>query len=158
MKKLILSESKLGKTVLAGKKFNKNEIIIEFTGLIMKRDELPDLINPEDDRYLQIGVDKYLGPSGYFDDYFNHSCNPNAGIRIIEDKFFLIAIKDINLKEEITWDYSTTMDEDNWEMNCECGDKNCRKKIRDFKYLSEYIKKRYIRLNIVPDFILKNLT
>ncbi len=157
MTKLVLGESKLGKVVLAGKRFNKNEIIIEFTGLIMKRDELPDLINPEDDRYLQIGADKYLGPSGDFDDYFNHSCNPNAGIIIIEDKFFLIAIKNINPKEEITWDYSTTMDEDNWEMNCDCGDKNCRKKIRDFKYLSKDIQKKYISLNIVPDFILKNL-
>lgn len=63
-----------------------------------------------------------------------------------------MAIKDIEKGEEITWDYSTTMDEDIWEMDCNCGSKKCRKRIRDFKYLPKEIKERYVKLGIVPDY------
>lgn len=101
----------------------------------MKRKELPELVTPEDDRYIQVGKDKYLGPSGDYDDFFNHSCNPNSGIKIKGNRVILIAIKNIKKGKEITWDYSTTMDEDEWEMCCMCKIKNCRKIIRDFKYL-----------------------
>ena len=67
------------------------------------------------------------------------------------------SIKDIKKGEEITWDYSTTMDEDKWEMDCVCQSKNCRKRIKDFKYLPKEIQQKYIKLGIVPDYILENL-
>lgn len=89
---------------------------------------MPKLIKPEYDRYIQVGEDKYLGPSGDFDDFINHSCDPNSGIQIKGKKVVLLAIKDIKQNEEITWDYSTTMDEDDWEMDCQCGCLKCRKK------------------------------
>ena len=154
---LILGQSKLGKAVFANKDFKKGEEIIKFRGQPMKRRELPELIVPEDDRYIQVGKDKYLGPSGDFDDFFNHSCNPNSGIKIIGKRVILIAIKDIKKEKEVTWDYSTTMNEDEWEMDCMCKSKNCRKKIRDFKYLPKEIQQKYIELEIVPKYILKNL-
>jgi len=53
-----------------------------------------------------------MGPSGGVDDFFNHSCDPNAGLQIDGQKVWLVAIKNITQGEEITWDYSTTMDED----------------------------------------------
>lgn len=157
MSKLRVGKSRLGKAVFANTDFKTGEVIIEFKGKLMKRKELPDLLTPEDDRYVQVGNDQYLGPSGDFDDLINHSCNPNSGIRIIKKKVMLLAIKNIKKDEEITWDYSTTMDEDNWELNCLCKSKNCRKRIRDFKYLPKKIQKKYIKLRIVPNYILKNL-
>jgi hypothetical protein len=157
MNKLILGESKLGKAVFANKDFKKGEDIIDFKGQLMKRKELPEIVNPEDDRYIQVGKDKYLGPSGDFDDFFNHSCDPNSGIKIIGDRVVLFAIKKIKKDEEITWDYSTTMDEDEWEMDCMCKCKNCRKRIRDFKYLPKEIQQKYIRLEIVPEYIKESL-
>ena len=69
----------------------------------------------------------------------------------------LVAIMDIHEGEEITWDYSTTMNEDDWEMDCVCGSKNCRGRIRDFKYLPENVQQKYINLRIVPKYILENL-
>ena len=44
------------------------------------------------------------------------------------------------------------MNEDNWEMNCKCGSKNCRKIIKNFKYLPKKIQQKYIKLKIVPDY------
>lgn len=105
---------------------------------------------------MQIGENLYMGPSGNIDDFFNHSCNPNSGLKINGKKVFLIAIEDIKKDDEITWDYSTTMDEDDWEMDCNCDSKNCRGRIRDFKYLPSDIQKRYLDLGIVPEYISKN--
>lgn len=153
MASLTLGQSKFGMAVFANKDFKNGENIIVFNGKLMKGEELPELTNPEDDRYIQIGKNEYLGPSGSFDDFFNHSCNPNCGLRFEGGKVILIAIKNIKKGEEIVWDYSTTMDEDNWEMDCMCGNKNCRKRIRDFKYLPEKIQQKYLRLGIVPEYI-----
>ncbi len=99
----------------------------------------------------------YVGPSRDLDDFVNHSCNPNSGIKVTNRKVILIAIKNIQEGQEITFDYSTTMDEDDWEMDCNCGSQYCRKKIKDFKHLSKKIQEKYIRLGIVPKFILKNI-
>jgi len=96
-----------------------------------------------------------MGPSGEVDDFFNHSCDPNAGLKITVTKAVLIAIKDISPGQEITWDYSTTMDEDDWEINCNCGSNNCRGKIRDFKYLPPEIQQKYLTLDIVPEYIVR---
>lgn len=82
--------------------------------------------------------------------FANHSCDPNAGVR---NDVELIALKNIKAGEEIYFDYSTTMDEDYWEMQCGCGSVNCRKTIRDFKYLPSHVKRKYLELNVVQKFI-----
>jgi len=102
-----------------------------------------------------------MGPSGGIDDFFNHSCEPNAGLVIKEKKIFLKAIKNIKKGSEITWDYSTTMYEaefpDKWEMDCVCGSKKCRQRIVDFKELPKKIQLRYIKAGVVPAYILARL-
>ena len=42
-----------------------------------------------------------MGPSGEVDDFFNHSCDPNAGLKITATKAVLVAIKDIPPGQEI---------------------------------------------------------
>jgi len=143
--------------VFARRKILKGETIIQFSGKLFRNEEIPPLKNPEDDRYIQIGPNQYLGPSGDFDDYFNHSCDPNAGVSFRREGEFLMAIRDIAQGEEITWDYSTTMDEDDWEMDCACGSAICRKRVRDFKYLPDELKKKYAAFGIVPDYNLRYL-
>jgi len=63
--------------------------------------------------------------------------------------------RDIFKGQEITWDYSTTMDEDDWELDCVCANALCRGKVRDFKYLPNELKSKYTHLGIVPDYNLK---
>lgn len=67
-------------------------------------------------------------------------------------------MRDIKKDEECTFDYSTTMDEDDWEMDCSCGSKNCRHQIRDFKYLPKKLQEKYIEMGIIPDYIVKIVT
>ena len=96
---------------------------------------------------LQIGPDLYIGESGAADDFVNHCCDPNAGGCVIDGHDVrLIATRDIAIGEQITFDYSTTMDEDDFEFDCLCGSSQCRGLIRDFKHLPANIKARYTRL------------
>ena len=152
---LILKKSKNGQGVFANKNFKKGEKIVEFTGKLLAYEEFPKHYIPLEEHCVQIGRNIYLGPSGGIDDFFNHSCAPNSGLLIKGKKAFLIAIKNIKKGNEIAWDYSTTMDEDCWEIKCSCGSKNCRKKIRDFKYLDKKLQQKYIKLGIVPEYLRK---
>jgi len=155
MNTLILKKSKNGKGVFANKDFKKNEQVIEFKGKLLKYRQFPSHYTKFEDHCAQIGKNLYIGPSGKIDDFFNHSCSPNSGLRIKGRKAFLVAIKNIKKGGEITWDYSTTMDEDSWEIECDCGNKNCRKRIRDFKYLPKKIQQKYARLEIVPKYLVE---
>ena len=101
---------------------------------------------------LQIGPNLYIGESGNADDFVNHSCEPNAGMRIKALEVKLIAIREIAAGEQITFDYSTTMDEDDFEFQCLCGSPACRGIIRDFKHLPAELRRRYVELNIVPQY------
>ena len=73
---------------------------------------------------------------------FNHSCNPNAGVRKTNELF---ALSDIKNGEEITYDYSLTIAPTDWKMKCLCGSNNCRKILGDIlsvpKKQLEYYKK-----------------
>lgn len=150
---LVVKSTKNGKGVFATKHFQTDEILLEFRGELFTYKELPVPYDKVEDRYVQVGKDLYMGPSGSTDDFLNHSCAPNAGLKIIREKVFLIAIQEIESGEEITWDYSTTMDEDDWEMHCKCGSSNCRGQIRDFKYLSRDVQKKYLDLGVVPRYV-----
>jgi len=145
----VVKKCRLGKGLFAAREIKKGEIILEFNGRVMSGNEV--LKSGRESYPIQIGADKYMdwGKPG---EIINHSCNPNAGVKSNNQ---VIAIKDIKKGEEITWDYSTSMDEDDWEMDCKCGSKNCRKRIRDFKYLPKSLQKKYLKLGIVQGFIAK---
>lgn len=98
---------------------------------------------------LQIGIREYIWVKKRPQCYINHSCDPNAGLR---DGTELHALRDIEAGEEITFDYSTTMDEDDWEMDCRCGSPNCRHWVRDFRHLPRDTQSRYEELGIVGTF------
>lgn len=155
---LILMQSKIceGKGVFANKEFKENQKILEFRGDLFTKEQLPNIYSDkaEDDRYIQIGANLYIGPSGDLDDLVNHSCNPNCYVKIEGRRAYLVALTNIKSREEITWDYSTTMYNFDWSMECNCGSKNCRKVIKEFKFLPNDLKKKYAELGILPDYIL----
>ena len=78
-------------------------------------------------------------------DFFNHSCDPNAGVN---GQIFLVAVRDINKGEEITFDYAMTISESVgsnivFEMDCNCGYENCRKKITENDWKLPELRERY---------------
>jgi len=85
----------------------------------------------------------------------NHSCNPNAGIRNQSD---LYALKDINIDEEITYDYSITSGvNDTWAMSCGCSSEICRQTIGNILTIPLDTLSKYLELNALPDFIKSQL-
>ena len=157
MSEFTLRKKSYGYAVYSKKFYSQGSPIMRFTGKIIHYKDLPAIENESDDRYVQVGPKSYMGPSGGQDDLVNHSCEPTAGLRFTNNEIMLIAIVDIKPGDEITWDYSTTMDEDDWEMDCECGSSRCRRRIRDFKHLPLALRHRYARLGIVPPYLLKFL-
>jgi len=101
---------------------------------------------------LQIGANRYYDtqPPGIF---VNHSCQPNAGIRQDRD---LVALRPIQAGEEICFDYSTTMEEQSFTMNCGCGTLRCRRVIADFSTLPREVQEEYLDNGIVMGFIARN--
>ncbi len=71
--------------------------------------------------------------------FMNHSCNPNAGIR---GQLTFVALRDIRLDEEVTYDYATT---DNYyhKMKCTCDAENCRKIITGKEWKRKDIQRKY---------------
>jgi len=56
--------------------------------------------------------------------YINHSCEPNAFMKVLYGHVLFIALRDIAPGEEITIDYESTLHSD--DKRCICGTKDCR--------------------------------
>lgn len=104
---IYIAESKInGKGSFASRQIKRGEVINIIGGTEYSEREVDDLIEKgklrvDDD--FQIDEDKFLVGPGK--DYFtNHSCDPNAGIKNVKQ---IVAIRDIEIDEEITIDYST---------------------------------------------------
>ena len=86
---------------------------------------------------VQVGPDAHVSPEGDTPGhgcwrYLNHSCTPNAWLRGRE----LVALRDIQAHEDLTFDYNTT----EWELAepfaCHCGSATCLGTVRGFAHLS----------------------
>jgi hypothetical protein len=148
-----VAQSSLGKAVYATQAFPAGATLMEFTGPRYHGSEIHSNRWGEDDRFVQIDIDHYMGPSGGLDDLVNHSCNPNAGLRFSEDGVFLIAIRPIQSGDEVCWDYSTTLSNTSFYMHCQCGASECRHVIGDFAFLEPELQDHYRALNLVPTYL-----
>jgi hypothetical protein len=145
---LKVSDCNVGRGLFARRAFTPGELIIVFGGPRFDRNHgIHDTESGAN--LLQTGWRTYIlpEPPALF---ANHSCNPNAGL--INGRR-MVAIRPIAENEEIRFDYSTTMAENFWTMDCRCGDPACRKVVTDFKYLPPEVQSRYLKLGIVPRFI-----
>lgn len=107
----------------------------------------------EDDP-LQVADDVYLILE-YASKAINHSCNPNTALRNTSD---LHALKEISPGEELTYDYSTSVGvDDDWQMHCKCGAKNCRKIVGNILTIPDKVLQKYKKANGLQDFILQQL-
>jgi SET domain-containing protein len=147
-KGLVVAPCDVGLGVFALRRFREGERLVRFNGTITDRLD-PIHHTPDGANLLQIGRERYLYPRPTAI-YVNHSCRPNAGLRGTRT---LVALRDIEPGEEIRFDYSTSMDEELWTMQCACGHSDCRGVIGDFKYLAPELQERYIAMGIVPRFV-----
>lgn len=115
-----------------------------------------DVLGVDDGAYLVLSE---------LDRCFNHSCDPNAVVMGAGDRVEFVAIRSIRPGDEITFDYSTTMHDDEdaivaagrtvWRCECSCGAANCRGQIDQFRTLAPEVRTRYLENGWAPDFIVR---
>lgn len=135
--KVVIADSAIhGRGMFAKEKIFKGEVVFVKGGHILKREQLfsSDKINS----YLPIDDNYFIAAENSEEEaeiklYNNHSCNPNCGIR---GEITFIAIRDIEIGEELTCDYAF-IDNEDYEFSCSCGSDNCRKTVtgRDWEIL-----------------------
>jgi SET domain-containing protein len=126
-----------GHGVFSAEPIPSGAAILQFTGPVLRPAEVHDGLY-----HLQIEENLYLGPSGAADDFVNHSCVPNAGFH---SGLTLVAMRDIAAGEEITWDYSTAIDEEGFSgFACRCGAIGCRGVVQSFRDLNTAIQSRLL--------------
>ncbi len=138
-----------GKGVFAKEKIKKGEIVNISGGIVITEKEYKELEKKfgEFVRHytLQISEGFYLicslGENELEkDDFFNHSCNPNCGI---VGQIVMVAMRDIEPGEELTYDYAMTDSDPDDFMVCHCGSKNCRKIITGNDWKNPKLQKKY---------------
>jgi hypothetical protein len=149
---VIVKDAKFGKGIFTTSDLPKNAVLFKITGNPICFQQTLELGSNEC-YTLQTGINKYIIPDHPFH-LSNHSCLPNCGIN---RKMEFITLRDVKAGEELCWDYSTSMMERHWVMQCECGHNECRLLIQDFDLLPDHIQKKYIQMNIVLPFIVEEL-
>jgi hypothetical protein len=142
-----------GTGVFADRAYARGEEIIGIHGPVHSGAEL-DSIGFRPGYPLQIDLDRYMVVEAPFV-YCNHSCDPNGGITA---ELKLVAVRDIAAGEEICFDYSSTMLEDNsWTMECGCRAANCRGRVEDFDRLPPQAQRHLLdEVGVLP-FIVRAL-
>jgi hypothetical protein len=157
---LLVAPARNGLGLKAARSFDRCETLIKLEGRVVHHGLL---WRRQGSRFsancIRFGPETYLDPRDGFGAYLNHSCAPNAGIRKSRNQLFLFAARRISAGSEIVIDYSTTIgDDDIWTMRCRCGSDECRRIIRNFGSLTEDLRRRYLRMGLVPPYIVRTLT
>jgi SET domain-containing protein len=143
--------------VYALERVNKGELVSLWGGKIVHKKQLDPSMPRFTQRVLQIDEDLYIltAEEKEPNDCFNHSCEPNLGF---SGQIGLVAMRDIEAGEELTFDYAMSDGEPYDEFDCYCGTVSCRHKItgNDWKlpelwmrylgYFSPYLAKRIEKL------------
>jgi len=121
------SSSIEGRGLFAKASIARGEAVVVKGGHVMtqaQRDAVAERLGPAE---IQIADDLFIGPvteaereGGMM--HLNHACDPNLGIR---GQIVFVALRDIEIDEELTFDYAMS-DDEAWEMACECGSPQCR--------------------------------
>ena len=139
--------------VFARERILKDELVSSWGGRITHKDELDPTMSRFTQRVVQIDEELYLLTAREKEpnDCFNHSCDPNLGFF---GQIALVAMRDIEVGEELTFDYAMSDGGPYDEFDCYCGSPNCRGKVtgNDWKlpelwekydgYFSPYLARR----------------
>jgi hypothetical protein len=147
-----------GAGIFAHQTVQAGELLAMWGGQILTESEYRQLPEERQTHGVQVWDFLYqvqLHPGQDPADFFNHSCDPNAGLN---SPISLVAMRDIAAGEEICFDYAMTDSSDYDEFTCCCGTALCRGQItgQDWQrpelqtryrgYFSPYLQKRIATL------------
>lgn len=135
----------------ANSKISRGEAIIVQGGKILSYKEIQTSeYKPFSDHCFQVEDGLLICPyepkqekmDGVF--HVNHSCEPNCGFK---GQIVMVAMRDIEAGEEITYDYAMTDanrgDVTCSEMNCLCAKENCRRVVTGDDWQNQELQKKY---------------
>lgn len=134
-----------GKGVFTTNPCKTDELILHFTGQVTLSQHISDFTH-----YLQISPNLYLSPSGQYDDYVNHSCDPNCAVFFQDDDIVLKTIKNIRPEEQLSFDYGTIIFNEPTTFECNCSSGLCRKIIGNFYSMPAELQNKYLKKGMVP--------
>ena len=130
-----------GHGVYAVQPVKAGDLLAMFGGTVVNGDGLQALPDELQSLSIQVEEDLFLVStipgSG---DYFNHSCEPNAGL---QGQIGLVAMRDIEPDEEVTFDYATCDSVPYDEFECQCGAENCRGQVTADDWRSPALWEKY---------------
>lgn len=117
-----------GYAVYTRQPVKKDELLAVWGGRVATLAEVLALPAAERGHTIQVHDELYLAPLDMQEpaDFINHSCNPNAGI---SGQITLVAMRDIEAGEEVTFDYAMTDSSSFDEFECACGAAACRGRV-----------------------------
>lgn len=112
------------KTLVTKEAISMGEVVLKFSG------EIKSIPNWQS---IQLDEKKHIWPNE--EDIWpalNHNCSPNCYVDIVN--ISLIALRNINAGEELTFDYNLTEYELATPFACNCGNSNCVGVVRGGKF------------------------
>lgn len=142
-----------GYGLFARQPIQKDEVLAVWGGVVVPSSRLHEYSDYAQTHGLQVEDDLFLLPLTVDDpsDYFNHSCDPNAGLL---GEITLAAMRPVAVGEEICFDYAMSDSNAYDEFDCGCGAPTCRGRVtaEDWKrpdlqqryrgYFSPYLQRR----------------
>jgi hypothetical protein len=132
-----------GLGAFARRPFKRNDVILAIDDSRVVGRDTP-LTGDEQERhcdYLEAGKVVLMQPP---ERYINHSCDPNTYVKTVNGRRFVIARREIQSREEITYDYSVNGGGDTVWL-CRCGALRCRRDVHsDFFHLPIELQREYL--------------
>jgi uncharacterized protein len=127
---------------VATQPISAGETIAAFGGRCVTRDELELLSASQQRRSIQIDDALFLAgaPEPEPADFINHNCNPNCGMR---GSVLVVALRDIPVGDELTYDFAMSDGSDYDEFECQCGSELCRGKVTGHDWMLPELQLRY---------------
>jgi hypothetical protein len=116
--------------------------VAAFGGWIVTRETLSTFSDDRQGRSIQVDEDLYLVSDETPEpgDMLNHSCEPSCGL---VGATLLVARRDIEVGEELTFDYATCDSSDYDEFTCLCGEPSCRGVVTGLDWTKPELQEKY---------------
>ncbi len=140
----------MGLAVFATERIQAGECIAVFEGEKYEAEHALALPYEMRDHAVQVGPQSYVFGYRGLAHCLCHSCEPNCGIRNLTEIF---TTRDIEVGEQLTWDYRCT-ENSTWVLqNCLCGSRHCTKIVQNYDSLPSTMKAEYQSKNMVSEWL-----
>jgi uncharacterized protein len=110
----------------ARRDLSKGMLVIEYVGEIITKSQSAERCRQGNEYIFRLDDETDLDGNVAWNParFLNHSCAPNCEAELIDGKIWIVALREIKVGEEITFDYGYDL-EDYRQHPCRCGAPDC---------------------------------